>query len=155
MGSTVAWLPSAPFFFVNVCGREWTVPPRKAISAEAGTHALEQWVMLRGNTPRSELATAVRFTLQVIASEYPGGAVELRVPPLGAVQFVPGTTHTRGTPPAVVEIDPQTWLELACGECDWAQAVKPGGGAVASGERSDLSPMLPVPIARRVLRGAN
>ncbi len=130
------------------------MPPRKAITADDGAAALQTWAVQRGDTPRGPLATAVRFTLQSIAAEYPGGAVELRVPPLGAVQFVPGTTHTRGTPPAVVEMDPHTWLKLACGELAWSEAIAPGGGVSASGERSDLSTMLPVPIARRVVREA-
>lgn len=127
------------------------MPPRKAIPHEEGIAALRAWAVSREETPRDDLATAVRFTLHVLAAEYPGGAVELRVPPLGAVQFVPGTTHTRGTPPAVVEMGPHVWLRLACGELQWADAVGLSGGVQASGERSDLSAMLPIPIARRAV----
>jgi hypothetical protein len=51
--------------------------------------------------------------------------------------------HTRGTPPAVVETDPATWLDLATGVLTWAEAVD-GGRVVASGERADLAPYLPL-----------
>jgi putative sterol carrier protein len=43
----------------------------------------------------------------------------------------------------VIETDPETWLALARGELDWVAAV--GSGHVrASGERTDLSPYLPL-----------
>ena len=45
----------------------------------------------------------------------PGRSVELRVPPFAAVQCVTGPVHSRGTPPAVIETDPQTWLEIVWG----------------------------------------
>jgi len=69
--------------------------------------------------------------------------VEVRVPPFAAVQCVPGGHHTRGTPPAVVETDPQTWIALGLGELSWAEAVR-SGRVHASGERSDLSAYLPL-----------
>jgi putative sterol carrier protein len=69
--------------------------------------------------------------------------VEVRVPPYAAVQCIEGVRHTRGTPPAVIETDAETWLALARGELDWAAAV--GSGRVrASGERTDLSAYLPL-----------
>lgn len=125
------------------------MPPRAGISIEDGTAALRTWLDQRETTARRDLATAVRFTLQILAEEYPGRAVELRVPPFAAVQLIPGTTHTRGTPPAVVEADPHTWLRLATGELAWEAGITARGGVTASGERSDLSSVLPVPIARR------
>lgn len=125
------------------------MPSRRNISVEVGTAALRTWLDQREATGRRDLAAAVRFTLQTLADEHPGRAVELRVPPLAAVQLIPGTTHTRGTPPAVVETDPHTWLRLATGELTWHDALSAGGGVTASGERSNLSAVLPVPIARR------
>ena len=92
------------------------MPARKAIPISDGTAAIRSWCEKREATPRSSLALAVRFTLQVLAEEYPGGAVELRVPPFGAVQILEGTSHTRGTPPAVVEMNATTWMGLATGE---------------------------------------
>ena len=56
----------------------------------------------------------------------PGNAVEVRVPPDGAVQAVEGPRHTRGTPPNVVETDAQTWLALATGALTWDDAVADG-----------------------------
>lgn len=89
------------------------------------------------------MSVAVRYTLEELAAAVPGKAVEVRVPPYGAVQCVAGPRHTRGTPPNVVETDPVSWLRLATGRLGWADAV--GEGRVqASGPRSDLSPYLPV-----------
>ena len=34
------------------------------------------------------------------------------MPPFGAVQFREGLSHTRGTPPNVVETDAATWTAL-------------------------------------------
>ena len=45
---------------------------------------------------------------------------------LAAAQCVEGPVHTRGTPPAVVETDAQTWLELVVGDLGWAEAVAAG-----------------------------
>ena len=84
------------------------------------------------------LATAVRTSLQWFAEQNPGRAVEVRVPPFLAVQILGGTTHRRGTPPAVVEMTPQTWLELFTKKLTWTDAVATGK-IIASGERSDLS----------------
>ncbi len=87
------------------------------------------------------LALAVRKSLEWFALENPGRAVEVRVPPFKAVQILGGTTHRRGTPPAVVEMSPQTWLELFTKKLSWEQAVATGQ-IIASGERSDLSEIL-------------
>ena len=93
--------------------------------------------------PRSVRATFVRFTLEELATLAPGNSVEVRVPPLGVTQCVAGPRHTRGTPPSVVEARPLVWAVLVLGACSWEQAV--GAGALdASGERSDLSALLPL-----------
>ena len=65
------------------------------------------------------------------------------MPPYAAVQVIPGVRHTRGTPPAVVEIDAATWIALATGELTWADAEE-SGSVRASGERADLTPYLPL-----------
>ena len=101
------------------------------------------WLRAPDGLDRTTLATAVRYTLQLLADYAPGNSVELRVPPFGAVQCVPGPRHTRGTPPSVVEADAGTWLALATGTVAWADAASTGR-VRASGERSDLSPWLPV-----------
>jgi len=81
--------------------------------------------------------------LGILAERAPGRAVELRVPPYAAVQVVAGQRHTRGTPPNVVEMDPLTWVDLATGRQTWPDAVA-SGHVSASGDRADLSNLLPV-----------
>ena len=93
--------------------------------------------------PRTDLATAVRYLLQLLVEKAPGGAVEVRVPPFGAVQVIEGPRHTRGTPPNVVETDASTWIALATGEQAWADAAA-SGRILASGIRADLTEVLPL-----------
>jgi len=88
-------------------------------------------------------ATATRALAHVLAATAPGRSVEVRVPPYAAVQAVAGPRHTRGTPGSVVETDPVTWLELATGRLDWTAAMSQRR-VQASGERSDLSALLPL-----------
>ncbi|THG29550.1 sterol carrier family protein [Naasia lichenicola] len=92
---------------------------------------------------RTTMATAVRYSLQRLAERAEGNTVEVRVPPYGAVQCIPGPRHTRGTPPNVVEMDPTTWIELASGRLAWSQAME-AARVHASGTRADLSAELPI-----------
>ena len=96
-----------------------------------------------GSSTRDDDRLLVKHFLAVLSGRAPGGAVEVRVPPYAAAQVVPGVRHTRGTPPAVVETDAETWLALATGRTTWAQALG-SGAVVASGERTDLTPYLPL-----------
>ena len=89
------------------------------------------------------LRTAARHLLQLLAARHPGRVLEVRIPPVAAVQCLPGPVHTRGTPPNVVETDPVTWIRLATGRLGWADAVA-SGAVHASGPRADLAPYLPV-----------
>ena len=91
----------------------------------------------------SDTKALVKHYLAVLEERAPGRSVEVSVPPYAAVQVVPGVRHTRGTPPAVVETDAETWLDLATGRTSWHEAVD-RGAVVASGERTDLSPYLPL-----------
>jgi hypothetical protein len=93
-----------------------------------------------------DLRLLTKHLLALLVARAPGGAVEVRVPPYAVAQCVPGTRHTRGTPPAVVEMDAATWVALAVGELGWADAHAQGR-VHASGERSDLSRYLPLPDA--------
>jgi len=101
----------------------------------------------REDTPqplgRSGMKLVTRVLAQVLAERAPGHSVELRVPPYAAVQCVAGPRHTRGTPPAVVELAPLTWLRVASGQLAWATAVATGA-VRASGVRADLTPYLPL-----------
>jgi Bacterial SCP ortholog len=87
--------------------------------------------------------TAARYLLYLLAARHPGRILEVRVPPVAAVQCLAGPVHTRGTPPNVVETDPLTWIRLATGRLGWAGAI--GSGDVhASGPRADLGAYLPL-----------
>jgi hypothetical protein len=114
---------------------------RRRIPAAAGSAAVR--AVAAGSTDRTERATAVRYSLEELAARAPGNSVEVRVPPLGVTQCVEGPRHTRGTPPNVIETSADTWLALITGELDWAQAVA-SGAVSASGQRADLSALLPL-----------
>jgi uncharacterized protein (TIGR03083 family) len=99
---------------------------------------------------RSALSQCMRTLAGILAGQHPGRSVEVRVPPYAAVQCAiggaigdPGPTHTRGTPPNVVETDPLTFLRLATGRTSWADAVA-NGLVHASGLRANLAPALPL-----------
>jgi len=90
-----------------------------------------------------QVRARVKASLARLQEVAPGRSVEVRIPPYAAVQAVPGLTHRRGTPSAVVETDADTWLALADGSLTWAEATA-SGRLIASGERSDLSSWLPL-----------
>lgn len=115
---------------------------RRRIAASDGAAAIAAWHS--GLADPAALAVAVRFSLEELAALVPGNSVEVRVPPLGVTQCVPGPRHTRGTPPNVVETDPETWLGLVTGTLNWSAAVE-SGLVAASGQRSDLTQWLPLP----------
>ena len=96
-----------------------------------------------GEPDRTDLRLLTKHFLAVLEARAPGHSVEVRVPPYAAVQVVPGVRHTRGTPPAVVETDPVTWIALATGDLGWPEAES-AGRVRASGERADLTPYLPL-----------
>lgn len=97
-----------------------------------------------GDTAREVLKPLVKHYLGELARRAPGRSVEVRVPPYAAVQCIEGSTHTRGTPPAVVELDAAAWIALARGEVPWEEMSSEGNRVRASGQRSDLSPYLPL-----------
>lgn len=115
---------------------------RRRTDPEVGRAALARVLEAHTMEP-DDLRDAVRFLLEELAVQAPGRSVEVRVPPYGAVQCVEGPRHTRGTPPNVVETDPMTWLTLATGSTSWEAAVAEGL-VTASGERADLSALLPI-----------
>ena len=114
---------------------------RRKIEPAAGAAAVE--AVLEGARNRETTALAVRYLLEVLASDFEGHTVEVRVPPWGAVQAIEGPRHTRGTPPNVIETDADTWIALATGSLPWADAVA-SARASASGQRADLSAVLPL-----------
>ena len=96
-----------------------------------------------GAAADADLRLLTKHLLALLVARAPGGAVEIRVPPYAAAQCLQGTRHTRGTPPAAVEMDAATWIELATGDVEWSEAER-DGRVRASGERSDLTHLLPL-----------
>jgi hypothetical protein len=91
----------------------------------------------------NEFKTAVRYLLEELSFLRPGRSVEVRVPPLGAVQCIDGLIHRRGTPPNTVELGAAEWFALAVGEVTWGDLVA-SGKVLASGTRADISDALPI-----------
>jgi hypothetical protein len=113
--------------------------PRGRESVAAVVAALDA-----GGEPAPDvLKIAVRHLLQLLTVRHPGHALEVRVPPIAAVQCLEGPRHTRGTPPNVVETDPLTWVRLATGRLEWGAAVA-SAAVQASGARADLADYLPI-----------
>lgn len=122
---------------------------RRKIDPAAGSAAVV--AVLAGAEParddpardRATEALAVRYLLEVLAADFEGHTVEVRVPPWGAVQAIDGPRHTRGTPPNVIEMNASTWIALATGSLSWGDAVA-ASRASASGQRADLRDVLPL-----------
>jgi uncharacterized protein (TIGR03083 family) len=89
------------------------------------------------------LRIVTKALLGALVTKAPGHTVEVRVPPIAAVQCLEGPRHTRGTPSNVVETDPITWVRVATGRLSWVGATA-DGVLKASGERSDISDLLPL-----------
>ena len=93
---------------------------------------------------RAALAEAVRLTARTLAALAPGASVEVRIPPFVAVQCISGPSHTRGTPPNVVETDPRTWLLLAAGLIPLAEAKATGAVALSGSRAGEIEHWLPL-----------
>ncbi|MEX0914205.1 MAG: sterol carrier family protein, partial [Demequina sp.] len=133
---------------------------KRRIDPAAGRAAVRAWIKSHGDqtlsmpeatttrdaaptADRVTTATAVRYCLEELAAQAPGGSLEVRVPPFGATQCIEGPRHTRGTPPGVVEMDSNTWLALSTGTLAWPDALA-SGAVTASGERANLERWLPL-----------
>ncbi len=70
-------------------------------------------------------AAACRGACARLGKRHPGASIEVRVPPVSAVQigFGDGPRHTRGTPPNVVEMSPLVFLDLAVGRVPWDDSL--------------------------------
>jgi len=112
----------------------------------AAVRAVEGWLRddTQSSPSRAELAAAVRLTARALAGEAPGASVEVRIPPFVAVQCIPGPRHTRGTPPNIVEADPRTWLLLATGLLQVADATATGVLRLSGSRAGEVAAWLPV-----------
>ena len=117
--------------------------PARLRPADPGAVAEARTRLATGTSAPADLRLLTKHFLALLETVAPGKSVEVRVPPYAAVQVVPGVRHTRGTPPAVVEMDAATWIALATGELTWHQA-EDAGRVSASGQRADLTPYLPL-----------
>lgn len=113
----------------------------RAADPEQVASALDR--LRTGPADKADLRLLTKHFLALLEARAPGRSVEVRVPPYAAVQVVEGVRHTRGTPPAVIETDAATWIDLATGALTWAAAMA-DARVVASGERTDLAPYLPL-----------
>ena len=85
-----------------------------------------------------KITEQVKEILQIIKEISPGKSVELRVPPYGVIQCVPGGNHRRGTPPNTVEMSGQSLIKLIDEPSLWSDLCE-SGEVMASGVASDLS----------------
>ena len=126
--SDAVWKP------LNLGGVDNWLMGKKQISEDVGALAIAS-----GDVPM-----AVRYLLQLIENRFPGGAVELRVPPFGAIQCLQGLDHRRGTPPNVIEMAPEVFLSLCKGQSTWQSEIEAGrvlaSGALAE-EAAELFPV--------------
>lgn len=93
--------------------------------------------------PRAVRRAAVKELLNRLAAQAPGNSVELRVPPDGVTQMIAGPRHRRGTPAATIEMPADTLIGLCLGRLTWEEEII-SGAVQASGERADLSGLLPI-----------
>jgi hypothetical protein len=87
-----------------------------------------------------QIAIEVAKILDLIKEKSPGRAVELRIPPYGAIQCVKGAHHRRGTPPNQVEMTAEVLIQLAKDPTRWPALIS-SGKIQASGQFSDLGPV--------------
>jgi len=85
-----------------------------------------------------EVALEVAKIFKLIKEISPGKAVELRVPPYGAIQCSKGSIHRRGMPSNQVEMGADTLIHLAINPESWSGLIDQGH-IRASGIASDLS----------------
>ena len=105
-----------------------------------------RWTRCPRRADRAELSCSSSTSWPCSPSARPARSVEVRVPPYAAAQVIPGVRHTRGTPPAVVELDADTWIALATGALTWPEA---------RGRRAGRAPPASAPTWRRTCRSAD
>lgn len=113
---------------------------------------VDNWQMVKKQIPSAEglaaienrnLPTATRYLLQEIEKRFPGGTVELRVPPYGAIQCIAGLDHRRGTPPNVVELEPELFIDLCLGSAKWQEGSR-AGASVSGAMANEVASIFPL-----------
>ncbi|MEI9906658.1 MAG: sterol carrier family protein [Actinomycetota bacterium] len=85
----------------------------------------------------SNIHAEVKRTLALLTKVAPGKGIEVRIPPYAAVQCGDGPSHSRGTPPNVIEMQAEIWLSLANGSQSWSEAM--AAGAIRASELAPIS----------------
>lgn len=117
---------------------------RNPPSKDEGLTALNKYLEINNaEIDKDTLRTLVKYLLELLHKKVPGNSVEVRIPPFAAIQIIEGTTHRRGTPPAVVEINPEIFIKISLGEISWQDALTKGL-IQASGQRTDLTEHFPL-----------
>lgn len=117
---------------------------RNPPSKDEGLTALNKYLETNNvEIDKDTLRTLVKYLLELLHQKVPGNSVEVRIPPFAAIQIIEGTTHRRGTPPAVVEINPEIFIKISLGEISWQDALTKGL-IQASGQRTDLTEHFPL-----------
>lgn len=117
---------------------------RNPPSKDEGLTALNKYLEINNaEIDKDTLRTLVKYLLELLHKKVPGNSVEVRIPPFAAIQIIEGTTHRRGTPPAVVEINPEIFIKISLGEITWQDALSKGL-IQASGQRTDLTEHFPL-----------
>lgn len=117
---------------------------RNPPSKDEGLTALNKYLETNNvEIDKDTLRTLVKYLLELLHQKVPGNSVEVRIPPFAAIQIIEGTTHRRGTPPAVVEINPEIFIKISLGEISWQNALTKGL-IHASGQRTDLTEHFPL-----------
>ena len=80
----------------------------------------------------------ILIALDEIEEKYPGKALELRIVGYRAISILEGVNHRRGTPPSVVEMEGETFLNLLNKRFTFTHAIEEGL-VRASGVRSDIT----------------
>ena len=118
---------------------------RNPPSQEEGLKALNKYLELehKNQLDKDSLRTLIKYLLEILHKKVPGNSVEVRIPPFAAIQIIEGTTHRRGTPPAIIEISPEIFIQISLGEITWEKALTQGL-IQASGQRTDLTEHFPL-----------
>ena len=116
------------------------------VKTRAAVSAVAEWLRddSQPEPARAALGEAVRLTARTLAAIAPGASVEVRIPPFVAVQCIPGPRHTRGNPPNVVETDARTWLLLATGLLDVADAAVTGALQHSGARAAEIGRWMPL-----------
>ncbi len=100
-----------------------------------------------GVAERPAMAESLRALTQVLTERYPGRTIEIRIPPYAAVQvgaLTSGPSHTRGTPPNVVEFTPEAFWQLATGRQSWQRAASTAGLESSGAHAGEAARFFPI-----------